>query len=578
MHYKISYENPHQHYISFECTIAGVSGDSLLIQLPSWRPGRYELGNFAKNVRGFNVFDKSGKPLAHRKQSKDSWLVACAELDTVIVRYQYFAADLNAGSTYLDEKQLYMNPVNCCIYLPSRMNEEHVLEFAGLPEGYEIACALPKKDRRTLTAPDFDRLADSPLICSDSLKHQWFVLDGVEFHLWFQGECRPDWAKLVADFFIFVNEQMMLFRSFPSHQYHFFFQIVPFRFYHGVEHLDSTVIALGPGYRMMSDVYPDLLGVSSHELFHAWNIKSIRPAEMLPYDFTKENYSRSGYVCEGVTTYYGDYLLLRSTVFTEEEYWPTFEERMQKHFDNPGRFHLSVADSSYDTWLDGYVAGAPGRKTSIYDEGCLLAFVTDIHIRRATGNDCSLDDVMRLLNDEFAKKGKGYTEADYRSLIERVSGTDFSALFDNYVNTAADYRSILEDALHYIGHALITRPSSRPQEHYFGFKVAEPGGITRVTAVHPGSPAEAAGLAVNDDILGVNGMPVKADLAEWLRYFGRRPAELVVSSAGRVQHITVPPADQGFYPVYKVQKQDKMDENQARAWDKWCGKRSFSGF
>ncbi|TND02854.1 MAG: peptidase M61 domain-containing protein [Bacteroidetes bacterium] len=578
MHYKVSYTNPQQHYISFECTIGKVKGDALLIQLPSWRPGRYELGNFAKNVRGFRVSDEKGNALQHTKITKDCWSVSCKGVSTVRVCYEYFATDLNAGSTYLDEFQLYMNPVNCCVYVPERMGEEHVLEFV-LPEDYEIACALTKKDKRTLVAPDFDRLADSPLICSATLKHQWFVLDGVEFHLWFQGECKPDWGKLIADFFIFVNEQMMLFRSScPTHAYHFFFQVVPFRFYHGVEHVDSTVIALGPGYKLMTDVYHDLLGVSSHELFHAWNIKSIRPAEMLPYDFTKENYSRSGYVCEGVTTYYGDLMLLRSTVFSEEEYWPTFEERLQKHYDNPGRYNLSVADSSFDTWLDGYVPGAPGRKTSIYDEGCLLAFITDIRIRRATNNDSSLDDVMRLLYEDFAKKGKGYTEADYKALLEKVSGTDFTDLFDSYINAASDYTPALEDALAYIGHKLVMRPSSKLQEHYFGFKVAEPGGITRVTAVYPGSPAEKAGLALNDDILGVNGMPVKADLAEWLRYFGKRPAELVISSAGKVQVLKLEIAEKTFYPVCKVEKADQMSVVQTDSWQNWCGKRTVSSF
>lgn len=577
MLYNISYSNPHQHYITIECIIDRVKGDTISVQLPAWRPGRYELGNFAKNVRGFNVHTSTGVALPFHKTSKDRWEISCKGCDTIHVKYEYFATDLNAGSTYLDELQLYMNPVNCCIYVPGREEEEHVLELE-LPDDYEIATAMQKKGRHTLSAPNFDRLADSPLICSATLKHQNFVMDGVEFHLWFQGECRPDWGKLISDFFIFVNEQLLMMRTFPTSEYHFLFQILPTRFYHGVEHLDSTVIALGPSYKLMGEVYNDLLGVSSHELYHAWNIKSIRPVEMQPYDLTKENYSRLGYVCEGVTTYYGDYLLYRSGVFSEEEFWPTFEERLQKHFDNPGRYHLSVADSSYDTWLDGYVPGAPGRKTSIYDEGSLLAFVTDIRIRRATKNDFSLDDVMRHLYTEFAQKGKGYSEADYKAIVEKVSGEDFTALFEQYINAAADYTPILEDALDYIGCRMEKHRPNRPHEHYFGFKVSEPGGVTKVTAVYPGSPAEKAGLAVNDDILAVNAMPLKADLAEWLRYFGKQPIELVVSSAGRVQTLQLSPDENGFFPVYKVVKNDKMSPEQAAAWQKWCGKRLVSTF
>lgn len=176
---------------------------------------------------------------------------------------------------------------------------------------------------------------------------------------------------------------MELFGSFPSSAYHFIFQILPHRFYHGVEHTESTVIALGPAYMLMEgDTYNDFLGISCHELFHAWNIKAIRPAEMLPYDFTKENYSRLGFVTEGVTTYYGDYLLFRSSVWGEEDFWPAFNERMDHHFESHARYFQPVSEASFDSWLDGYVLGAPHRKTSIYHEGCLLAFVTDIFIRK----------------------------------------------------------------------------------------------------------------------------------------------------------------------------------------------------
>ena len=137
---------------------------------------------------------------------------------------------------------------------------------------------------------------------------------------------------------------------------------------------------LGPSYVVFDAVYPDLLGVSSHELYHTWNVKAIRPIELFPYDFTKENYSELGYLCEGVTTYMGDLFLFKSNVFSEEEYFNELNQQLQKHFDNPGRFNYSVAASSFDTWLDGYVPGVPNRKVSIYTEGCLIALVCDLMI------------------------------------------------------------------------------------------------------------------------------------------------------------------------------------------------------
>lgn len=453
MHYKFSWNNPSSRYIQLEVTAHNISSDITFIQLPAWRPGRYELGNFAKNVRNLKVYDGAGKEIPASKASKDKWKVHTIGAKSLTIKYEYYAAELNAGSTFLDASQLYVNPVNCCVYLEGRLDEECSVELV-IPEDWKVATAMKKSKTHNYVVANFDRLADSPFIASPNIKHNFFILDGVEFHLWFQGESKPEWSKLITDFFIFVNENMRVFGSFPSEEYHFLFQILPTRFYHGVEHVDSTVIGLGPSYKLMNELYDDLLGVSCHELFHAWNIKSIRPAEMLPYDFTKENYSRLGFVAEGVTTYYGDYLLYRSGVWTSDQFWPTFNERMDKHFETEARKFLSVTESSMDTWLDGYVPGAPHRKTSIYHEGCLLAFVTDIFIRKNSSNKKSLDDVMRRLWVEFAQQGKGYSEADYKKLIEEEAGADFSYYWNNYFYKANDYTPVLNEALDYIGHRI----------------------------------------------------------------------------------------------------------------------------
>jgi hypothetical protein len=419
MKYIISYKNPHQHFIDIEFIAENIQQDELVIQLPSWRPGRYELGNFAKNVQKWAAFDETGNPLNFQKVTKDSWKVETKGVSQVHVKYNYYAVDLNAGSTYLDTNQLYVNPVNCCVYIPGRM--DGVVLSVIVPEDYKIAISAANArfdegtGKQSFLLADYDELFDTPFIASKTLQHSAFDLGENKFHLWFQGECKPNWEKLTIDFMKFCKEQVDIFGEAFFKEYHFLFQILPTRFYHGVEHTESTVIALGPGYNVMKgDLYEDLLGVSCHELFHSWNIKTIRPIEMQPYDYTKENYSKLGYVCEGITTYYGDYLLYRSGVFNQEQYFQTFNERMQKHFDNHGRYNLSVADSSFDTWLDGYVPGIPNRKTSIYDEGNLLAFCTDIFIRKNSDNKYSLDDVMRYLYKEIALNEKGYSYIDYK--------------------------------------------------------------------------------------------------------------------------------------------------------------------
>jgi predicted metalloprotease with PDZ domain len=524
-------------------------------------------------VRNFRAYDADGRELKTDKITKDKWKIFSWGTPNVSVRYEYYANELNAGSTFTDENQLYVNPVNCLVYVPENILEECRVEL-NVPDNWQVACSLKKEKPHVLFAENFDKLADSPFIASATLKHRYFILDGVEFHLWFQGQTKPDWSKIISDFFIFVNEQMVIFGTFPSTEYQFLFQILPQRFYHGVEHTESTVIALGPAYKLMEgDVYNDFLGVSCHELFHAWNIKSIRPAEMMPYDFTKENYSRLGFVCEGVTTYYGDYLLFRSGVWTEEEFWPSFNERMDKHFESHARNFQPVSEASFDSWLDGYVAGAPHRKTSIYHEGCLLAFVTDMFIRKNSDNKKTLDHVMRRLWKEFAQKGRGYTEAEYKKLVEEEAGADFSYYWNNYFYKANSYEPILSEALDYIGCELVMVESKKPHEHLFGFKVSEPGGITKVTEIYYGSPAELQGLAVGDEIIAVNGMQVKADMNEWLKYFDQQQAELLVASSGYVKKVVLKAGKTTWYSNPKVRRNANVSRSQESAWQSWSGKK-----
>ena len=149
--------------------------------------------------------------------------------------------------------------------------------------------------------------------------------------------------------------------------------------------------------KIFKNLYNELLGISSHELYHVWNVKNIRPKTMSPYDFSKENYTHMGYVTEGVTTYMGDRILYESGVFSLEQYFLELEKLFQGHFHNDGRNHYPVSESSWDTWLDGYTGGIPGRKVSIYVEGALIALICDAKIRKETNHKSSLHDVLRSL-------------------------------------------------------------------------------------------------------------------------------------------------------------------------------------
>jgi len=573
IYYRVSYENPLTYYLQIELTLDVAAGASapLELQLPAWRPGRYELQNFAQKLQQVVVEDAAtGQPLPTRKRTKDRWEVADAAGHTVRVRYRFYAHQMDAGGSWLDETQLYLNPVQALMYAEGRQLEECELTLA-LPEGWQVACGLQQTTPNVLYAKDFDHLADSPLIASPTLTHQQYEAGGLPFHVWVQGEALMNWPKLLADFQAFTEEQLTLFGGFPVADYHFLNQFLSYKHYHGVEHGNSTVITLGPAELIMSEgLYKELLGVSCHELFHTWNIKSIRPAEMQPYDYSRENYFRTCFIAEGITTYYGEYLLARSHVRTPEQYFEELNAVLRKHYDDAGGDNLSLADASMDLWLDGYKPGVPDRKVSVYHKGALAALILDLTLRQLSGHARSLDDVMRRLYEEFGKTGVGYTEADYIRLVNEVAGRDMHAYFDKFIYGTAPLAEPLARVLHTVGCQLLVGENASASESIFGFRTGGKNERTEVTAIWPNSPAAAA-LTVDDEIVAVNGRRVDLNLQSLL---SSGAAQFEVSVFRQNKLLTVVLAagpGANFGPRYAVARLETADAAQQHGFQQWLG-------
>jgi predicted metalloprotease with PDZ domain len=572
IHFKLSSTHRVSHYTEIEMRIENIEADEIILELPSWRPGRYELGNFAKNIRKWKAVNLKNEPLSFRKISKDTWQVSTEGSSSIIIKYDYYCSQPDAGGCFIDEELIYINPVHCFLYVQDRLHESCSIEL-DLPNNYKIAGSL-KNDNNTLFAEDFHELYDSPFIASATLQYQKYSINETEIYIWFQGNCKPDWERIISDFKAFTLEQFNMMTEFPFSHYHFLVLMLPYKFYHGVEHLSSTVLALGPGQKLMNEeLYIDFTGVASHELFHAWNIKTIRPAEMHPYNYKKENYSRLGFVYEGVTTYYGDLFLARCGVYSPEQFFKEITVRVQKHFDNPGRANLSVADSSYDTWLDGYTPGVPGRKTSIYDEGCLTSLMTDLLIRKKTNNERSLDDVVKTLYSDFGRKNIGYTEHDYLSIVSNVAGESMADFFLDYVYGTEEYETLLTDLLSDAGCDLKKNPSPEYAERYFGFKIIYDGRGAVAAAVAPGSPAFVNSLGKDDEIIAVNETKVEENIQALLgMYAGEKIVLSVMTPMKMLKDIAMTPSKKDFFSRYSiVKKNDPTKENRKffSAWLKY---------
>ncbi|MFD1470571.1 M61 family metallopeptidase [Hymenobacter caeli] len=572
--YRVSYENPLTFYLQVEMRLAVPAGATapLALQLPAWRPGRYELQNFAQKIQKVEVSDAAtGQPLPYRKTTKDRWEIADAAGKELRINYNFYAHQMDAGGSWLDEQQLYLNPVQCFMYAEGREQEACELTLA-VPEGWQVACGLPQGAPSVLLAANFDQLADAPLIASPTLVHQQYEAGGLPFHIWVQGEATLNWPRVLADFKAFSEAQVQLFGGCPVADYHFLNQLLPYKHYHGVEHHNSTVITLGPAELIMTEaLYKEFLGVSCHELFHTWNIKSIRPAEMQPYDYARENYFRTCFIAEGITTYYGEYLLARSHVRTPAQYFEELGTVLQRHYADAGPDNLSLADASVDLWLDGYKPGVPDRKVSVYHKGALAALLLDLTLRQLSGHVRSLDDVLRRLYAEFGQTGTGYAEADYVRIVEAVAGRKMGAYFDKFIYGTEPLATPLDKVLHTVGCQLLVAENASASEGRFGFRTVGRNERTEVSGIWPGSPAAAA-LTVDDEIVAVNGRRVDLNL-QTLLSTGAPSYEINVFRQHRLVTATLTAtAGTSYGPRYSVAKLAEADAAQREGFAKWLGR------
>jgi len=568
--YTLSIDSPHRQYIQFSAVFPHDGSEFLDIQLPAWRPGRYELANFAKNIRKFSANSASEKQLKFKKVIKDQWQISAKGESEVHVYYEFYAAELNAGSTFFNEHILYVNPVNCFMYRLNCESEEAFNVVLDVPDKYLLASPLAKSNEKSFHAKNAHELMDSPFMTSAHLGHHEFEESGCKFHLWINGKHELDYAQLEADFRPFCKAQIEDFQTIPVDEYLFLFHFLEQNAYHGVEHEKCTVISLGPSQKLLDrNFYEELLRVSSHELYHTWNVKALRPADMLPYDYTKENYSELGFVYEGVTTYMGDWYLFTTGVYTFEQYARHIGSYFLRHFHNSGRFNYSVAESSFDTWLDGYAAGAPGRKTSIYTEGCLIAFICDLRILEATQGEKSLVDVMTKLWKELGEKGKGYTQDDYITALESVSGVSFSHILENLIHGTADFTPYLNKALNSAGMELVEVKNPSDFTAHTGMKVLQQAnGDLRIVSIEENSPADRSGIHLGDFIKSDNEkVRTKEDL-EKLDF--TQNIKLSISHLGELISLEIRTSAPSHFSILKLSQLKEKSNIQEQLFKRWC--------
>ncbi len=426
--YQISLAHPELHTFHIKMIVPNVSG-ALTVQMPAWN-ALYEIRDFASHVMQVKATSESG-PLPIEKLDKQTWRISGS--GTITISYDTFWDEPGPFATQLNSEHAFINPAMILMYVASRRDEISEALYYDLPPGWKVDSPITvmiwmvgQGHTFYRSSGKYDELADSPveigkperIAISQSVPPIVALFHG-------QLQKREEFEKKLA---AICKYEIALMGGAPYERYTFIFHVGEGAGYGGMEHANGTAIA-APNENV-------LLTISAHEFFHLWNVKRIRPASLEPVDYTKEQYTRSLWFAEGVTSTYERYALVRTGIWPKNVFYAEIGRRIGELEARPANAWQSAEQSSLDTWFEKYpIYGNPDHSVSYYTKGSILGVLLDLWIREQTNNAQSLDDMMRAMNEQFGKAGKPYRDReDLEAVCSQTAKTSCKEFFDNYVS------------------------------------------------------------------------------------------------------------------------------------------------
>lgn len=540
--YRVYPKNPAAHLFEVSCTVPDPDVQGQTFSLPAWIPGSYLIREFARNVIRLQAHS-DGRTVSVTKISKDTW--RCAPCGGALtVTYEVYAWDLSVRGAHLDTTHGYFN--GACLFLWAHGREQRpcLLEILP-PEGrayarWRVATAMPGRDAPSYgfgqyRAQDYDELIDHPVEMGEFALAS-FEACGVAHDVVVSGRQRADLTRLCRDLKTLCGYQIQLFGTpAPMDRYVFLVRALGDG-YGGLEHRASSSLLCSrdhlprPQETKISKGYRTFLGLASHEYFHTWNVKRIKPEAFVPYDLQRENYTRQLWAFEGITSYYDDLALLRCGVIDVDDYLDLLSETITRVWRGSGRLKQSVAESSFDAWIKFYRQdeNTPNAVVNYYSKGALIALALDLTIRRGTEDRKSLDDVMRALWTRYGKTGTGVPEDGIERLAEEIAGMELRTFFEGALRGTEDLP--LQDLLASFGVTFALRPAAssddmggKPKAEagaaeraVLGARFSLEGTDAKISQVFDGGAAQLAGLAAGDVIVAVDGVRITSANVEKL--------------------------------------------------------------
>jgi predicted metalloprotease with PDZ domain len=520
--YRLSVREPHTHLVEVEARFEGAAdhGGALDLHMAAWTPGSYLVRDYARHVQDVAAVDETGRALAVAKQDKARWRVTLAGGKDLVLRYRVYAWELTVRTSHVDETHAFLNGAPTYLWLAERQAEPAEV-LVEVPAGWQVVCGLRPLAHDRFHAASLDELIDSPIHAGPGRVHE-FTAAGkpTQLAVWGRLEAgAADVEKLVADTRTIIEHYAKLFGGdtpeVPYDRYAFQLMLAPGA-YGGLEHRASTALLSSPFAFATRKKYEELLELVSHEYFHLWNVKRIRPRALGPFDYQRENYTKHLWVSEGMTSYYGDLILRRAGLISVNEYLQAWGQTMAGYLQTPGRFEQSATTASFNAWIKHYRPdeNSPNTAMSYYTKGEILGLLFDLEIRTRTNNAQSLDDVMRLLLENYGLPKPGFTDEELQAAFEKVAGADLSDFFQRYVYGAEeiDFERYWRLAgLQMTGvyqNPTPTFASANRKPGALGLRT-RPGG-TVVGFVLAGQPAYEGGVNAGDELIALDGRKLDA--------------------------------------------------------------------
>ena len=516
LHYQIEFDDYRQHLI--HVTLRFVADPTQVLSLPTWIPGSYLIREFSKHIESVRAYDEEGRLLEIQKFEKNKWRLFNTDHELITVEYDVYAYDLSVRGAYVDQTRLYVNPACACLGLEGQEDKAVEVELF-LPDElkhFQLATGMASKSlvkgRFTLKAKNFAELIDAPFELAEQTRFG-FEANGIPHEFVVSGKHAMNAARMQQDIEKICATEISMFGSAPFSNYTFM-TMATANSYGGLEHPNSTSL-ISPREDLPkanepeepSEDYQRFLGLCSHEYFHSWLVKFIRPENFVNYDLNKEGYTSLLWIFEGFTSYYDDLILLRSGVISQASYIKLLKTQIDRYLQNPGRFVQSVSESSFDAWVKFYRQDENSNNagTSYYNKGCLVALCLDLGLRL---RGSSLDALMRKLY-ENAQKGIQVHERTIVELCNELTGDNWIEQINHLINTTDELpldQLFPEFGLSYS----LKNDKSLP----LGLKLVEkPEGVLVQSARRDGAAAQ-AGLSAHDVIIAIDGLKATMKLVE----------------------------------------------------------------